>query len=74
MATIQTNEDQSLSLVLADIEREIFDRLPVDQLSEFITIWLAEKSAILFKDRFASLTVEQKGQVLTMMKELSDKG
>lgn len=69
MATIVSNPDSSLALVLTAEERVTWDGLPAGQLAEFITLWLAERFKGVWQDRLNKLTISQKQTLLTILKK-----
>lgn len=71
MATITVQADNTLTLDLSVMEREVFDSGLSDQLANFITLWLSEKSIAVIRERFSALTPKQKADVYTLIKDLS---
>lgn len=72
MATIQVNQDHSLTLVLSEEERTTYDGLPPGQLAEFLTLWLEERFKTVWRTKIESLSTPQKLVLVGYLRDVID--
>ena len=70
MAQLVTQQDGSILLSLNPIEQDTYSGLPDGQLSEYVSLWLAERSKQVFQDRFALLPPEDQFTILTKFRDV----
>ena len=69
MATIQQNQDGTLTLTLTDVELDTYSGLPDGQLEAYITLWLQERATTVFRERFDKLTPEEQGDIMLKIRD-----
>lgn len=67
MATITDNKNGALTVVLTAEEQLTFAGLPLDQLQNYVTLWLADHASDIFQSRFNNLSPVDKVDVLAKM-------
>lgn len=65
MATLVDNGDGTLTVTLSLVEQDTVSGLAVDQLQNYLTLWLKERATQVFQERFAKLSPQDQGDVLT---------
>ena len=63
MATILDNHDGTLSVQLTGLETATFNGLPLDQLQNFVTLWLADKAPGVLAFQFAHLSLDDQAEM-----------
>ena len=67
MAIITDNKNGSLTVVLTADEQFTFMGLPINQLQDYVTLWLADHASRVLQQRFEKLSVQDKVDVQTKM-------
>lgn len=71
MATVTTNPDNSLTLVLNEEERTTFDGSR-QEFEGFITLWLEERFKTVWEAKVNRLTLQQKRILAGYLKDVAD--
>lgn len=64
MATVINNQNNTLTVQLTPVEVQTISLLQDDSLSQYLTLWLAERARIAFSARFALLNPADQALVL----------
>lgn len=74
MAQGTITEDGNLSVALDDVEKETVAMLTVGALSEYITLWLAERRPRVMSEKFSQLSGEDRAAVLEKLSNARQPG
>ena len=66
MATIVQSVDGTLTVTMTDIEKITYAGLATDELQNYVTQWLDDKSKAVFSNGFNALSPENQAVVLAL--------
>lgn len=64
MATLIDNKDGTVMMTLTVIEQSTLDANTLEALTQYVTLWLEERTKMSFSEKFSRLTPQDQADVL----------